>query len=572
MFFNLIHRPCLSEEYNFQRRCAHELNLKATMLVPTSSLTNKDIIDMVKSDNEIYGDEIGIWLGPMKGMPKTMVWLLSERDKEKTVKYSIDKYKELFGKAPKVVGNYVLDSHLIKMIKDYCPEVEICVAGCFEEGVKVFHGCNNSWYLFSEGMSWNPWYPSKTQSVRPAADEDDWAGVVAVPHLSRDLVLGYESRNDFFASHPANIQRGLANEGRIHEYDFNLTDQYRMQEDFNDGFSYYQIHVSPGWLHHNHNIIDSDEITQALYRETLEYMAELREKGELIDMHMSEFAKEYKKRVPIGKSDIAVGKDILYGSGKHYFWISNPDYRVLIDTFQGGSIGDLRPYAGKYESFTGADSESRDMNSYPYVIQSQYRSGLKNHYSDGARTTVFVKHNDEVLDMCMYPSKVSEVNRKEDSEELILKPVMLEFKDGLNVEIQTVYTFKKGGKIGITRKILSKSDEAATLEFTEYVKACYGFTEYAEPMKGITLHADGKKVIDYKYGGESYKGTESEIYAAVPQINTELGLSSAKKCAAGCEISEGTLFSPYYTMKLTYNLEANEREVASWLTIKQMKA
>ena len=571
MYFNLIHRPGLSNEYRFQRECAHELGLKATMLVPISSLDNQEIIEMVKYDNKVYGDEIGIWLGTMKGMPRTMVWLLSESEKEKTVRYSIDKYKELFGCAPKVVGNYVLDAHLIKMIKEYCPEVQICVAGCFEEGVKVFHGCNNSWYLFSEGMSWNPWYPSKTQSVRPAENEDDWVGVVAVPHLSRDLVLGYEGRNDFFASHPANIQRGLANEGMIHEYDYNLTDQYRMQEDFNDGFSYYQIHVSPGWLHSNPNIIDPDDITQALYRQTLEYMVELRQQGKLVDMHMSEFAEEYKKCVPIGKADVAVGKDILYGSGKHYFWISNPGYRVLVDTFQGGSIGDLRPYAGKYESFTGADSDSRDMNSYPYVIQSQYRSGVKHHYMDGARTTLYVTHNGEALDMCMYPSKVSKVSRNGDTNELILKPVVMEFKDGLRVEIQTVYSFEKDGNIKITRNILSKSDEAAGIEFTEYVKACYGFTEYAEPMKGITLHA-GNETIDYKYGGIEYEGDGTDVYACVPQINTELWLKSGKRKADSCVIAEGTLFSPYYTLKLKYKLGSDEKEVSSWLQVKQMKA
>ena len=206
------------------------------------------------------------------------------------------------------------------------------------------------------------------------------------------------------------------------------------------------------------------------------------------------------------------------------------------------------------------------------MIQSQYRSGLKNHSSDGARTTVFVKHNDEVLDMCMYPSKVSDVQRDGDNAELVLKPVSLEFKDGLRVEIQTVYKFEKGGRIGISRKILSKSNEAADLKMTEYVKACYGFTEYAEPMKGITLHAGDKKVIDYKYSGVSYKGTESEMYAAVPQINTELWLTTDDRKADSSEIIEGTLFSPYYTMKLTYNLENSEREVKSWLTVKQMKA
>lgn len=569
MIFNLVTRAALSDTYRFQQQCGHELNLKTTVYVTTGSLDHKELTDMVKADKQQYGDEVGIWISPLKGMPRTQVWLLSEEDKRKVVKYSIDKYKEVFGCAPKAVSNYVLDAHLIRMIKEYCPEVTICVAGCFEEGVKVFHGCNNSWYLFSEGMSWNPWYPSKTQSIRPAENEEDWAGVVAVPHLSRDLVLGYEGRNDFFASHPANIQRGLANEGMIHEYDFNLVDQYRMQADFNDGFAYYQMHVSSGWLHHNHNIIDPDEVTQALYRETLEYIAKLRDEGEVVDMYMSEFAEYYKKNVPIGKADVAVGKDILFGSGKQYFWITNPGYRVLVDTFQGGSIGDLRPFAGKYESFTGTDSESLDMNSYPYIIQSQYRTGIKNHSQDGSRTTVFVKHNGEEKDMCMYPSKVADVKREGEDVKLVLAPVDITFSDGLTVKLQTRYTFAKDGSILITREILEKSEKYAEVSLTEYLKGCYGFTEYPEKMKGIVLSADDKEQLDYRYDGQKLV-TEGgrAVTAAIPQISTQVELCAVNVEPESTEVGEGTLFSPFYTMKINY--QNVDKEVQTCLTVRKM--
>lgn len=569
MIFNLVHRADLTEAYRFQQECAHELNLKTTVYITSNYLDNQKVIDMVKEDQNKFGDEVGVWITPLDHMPGTKVWLLSEEDKWETVKYSIDKYKEVFGCAPKSVSNYVLDSHLIHMIKDYCPEVTLCVTGCFEEGVKVFHGCNNSWYLFSEGMSWNPWYPSKTQSLRPAENEEDWAGVVAVPHLSRDLVMAYEGRNDFFASHPANVQRGLANEGLIHEYDYNLVDQYRMQGDFNNGFSYYQMHVSSPWLHHNPNIIDSDEITRTLYRETLEYMAKLRDEGEVEDMYMSEFAEYYKRTVPIGKADVAVGKDLLYGSGKHYFWITNPGYRVLVDTFQGGSIGDLRPYAGKYESFTGTDSESLVMNSYPYLIQSQYRTGVKHHSRDGSRTTAFVKYNGEERDLCMYPSKIGEVRRDGNAVELELTPVTIRFTDGFYLKLQTCYTFLNDGEIIITRKILEKSDENVQIQLTEYVKGCYGFTEYPEDMKGIKLSADDKQVFNYTYGDKRVVTKEGrKLGVSIPQITTEVIFGSLSIKPDYTEIADGTLFSPFYTMKLYYTM--TDREVKSCLTIRKM--
>lgn len=573
MILNLIHRPeRISETYDFQRKCAHELKLKVTMLVPSGKLDDPDVIAVVKEDHEAWGDEIGIWLNPLSDMPETQVWLLSSEDKRRTVKYSVDKYREHFGESPKVVGNYVMDAELIKILKDYCPEVTVTVAGCFEEGVKVFHGCNNSWYLFSEGMAWGPWYPSKNQSVRPARSEADWAGVVAVPHLSRDLVLGYEGRNDFFASHPANVQRGLANDGMIHEYDYNLADQYRMQADFNDGFSYYQIHVGSGWLHRNFNIIDPDEITQSVYRETLEYMAELRDRGDVVDMHMSEFGEYYKKYVPIEKTAVGVGKDILFGSGKHYTWIFNPDYRVLVDAFQGGSIGDLRPYIAEYASYTGPDSPSLVMNSYPYLIQSQYRSGVKHHCFDGSRTTLLVKHGKEELDMCFYPTKIEDISRNEDTTILRLTPAMLEFSDGLKLSLATTYRFMRGGKIEIARAILECSAPEAELEFTEYVKASYGFTEYPEDMKGIGLYLDEKRVCDYSYEGRSFSDNNAgSASATIPKINTGITLSGESRTPDTAEICEGHLFTPFYTMKLSYKLKCDEKETVSCLTIKRIE-
>lgn len=573
MIFNLIHRACTSDEsYYFQRQCAHELNLKATVLIPSDCLENEELLSTAKQDHEIYGDEIGIWLSPLKHHANTQVWLLSEQDKQETIKYSIDRYCEIFGCAPKAVGNYVMDAQLIKYVKEYCPEVTAVIAGCFEEGVKVYHGCNNSWYLFSEGMSWNPWYPSKTHSIRPAADEEEWAGVVAVPHLSRDLVLGYEGRNDFFASHPANIQRGLVNDGIMHHYDYNLVDQYRMQEDYNHGFSYYQIHVSPGWFHGNPNIMDDDETTRRLYRETLEYLADLKKEGKLQDMHLSEFALYYEKTIPISNTDIGIGKDILYGSGKHYFWIFNPDYRILIDTFQGGSIGDFRPYIGKYASFTGVDSDALAMNSYPYLIQSQYRSGIKNHHEDGARTTLFVKHGEEELDLCNYPSRIQETVREKDCVVLMLTPVELCFKDGLQITLQTIYRFVKGGEVEVIRKLLSVTDSNVKLEMTEHVKACYGFTEYPENMKGITLYIGDKQVADYMYRGHAMvSDAESSVTAVIPQITTAFTLASSGIKPERAEIGEGHLFSPFYTMKLHYSVSAAQKEVKSCLRVKRIK-
>lgn len=578
MYFNLFLRPARGEVkmqmYELQRKVGHDLGFKSTIFLGLDFLRDKEMVERFKVDRDDFGDEIAVWLTSDGKAGGGQVWLIRKEDKKRVVKNAIDAYIEAFGHAPKSVGNYVMDADLIEIVKEYCPEVEACVAGCFEEGVKVFHGCNNSWYLFSEGMPWGPWYPSKTHSVRPAKNEEDWSGVVAVPHLSRDLVLGYENRNDFFASHPANIQRGLANEGYSHEYDYNLCDQYRLQKDFNDGMSYYQIHVSPGWLSRNFNIIDPDEITQTLYIETLQYLAELRDKGEIEAVTFSEFAKEYKKQVAIGKPSVAFAKDILMGSGKQYYWICSPSYRILVDTFQGGSIGDFRPYASEYAAITGPDAKNGRYlyNTYPYIIQSQYRTGYKTHSTDGTRTTLIMSHNGENLDMCDYNTTVEAIDRQGDVCTLALKPVEVKFSDGFTAKIQTVYDFMDDGKMLITRRVLSKSDANAELKLQEYVKACYGFIEYPEDMKDITLYCDGEKVIDYTYRNTQYKKEGGKaVSAIIPEITTKVELRPDGD-ADLVWVREGNLFSPYFTLAADYTINQDTKEIKTWLQIKKPQA
>lgn len=561
MIVNIIQRPELTDTYALQRQICLDLGLKITLAARAVNLDNPELVQMIKSDSEKYGYEVMLWLDDDEIL---FTWLMSTEEKKEYVRKTFDKFKERFGYMPKTAGHYILGSDYIKIIKDYCPEVTTVIAGCFEEGVNVFHGCNNSWYLFSEGMSWTAWYPSKTHSLRPARNEEDWSGVVAVPHLSRDLVQAYEGRDDFFASHPANVQRGLGNEGAMHVYDYNLIDQYRMQEDFNDFQSNYHIHVSSAWLSNCSNLIDSDEITQDIYRETLEYIAELQDKGEVRCMTMSEYGDYYRQNVPIGGQTVGVGKDMLYGSGKHYFWIMSNGYRVLADAFQGGSIGDLRPYAGEYEAFTGLDAEKPLINTYPFIIQSQLRTGVRHHFGDGSRTTLLATHGGETLDMCFYPTKILDVKRNGDSTVLTLTPVTMKFKDGYTIKIQTVYNFTPDD-IGIERHILEKTD--GECELCEYLKGSYGFTEYPEEMRGIKFGVDDRSE-DYLYKKRtvSVKGGKC-AFAQIPQITTRIELCADSTESA--EAVEGELFIPYYTLKLNRRINGTE-VMKSWLKLKKM--
>lgn len=564
MLFNLIHRIADNPCYVLQQQLAHGLGLKVTIFFPSEALQNDKLVQSAIADREMFHDEIALWLNSPNGVQPHFPWLISEESKQAAVRDSVALFAEKFGDNPRSVGNYVLDSSLIRLIHQYCPEATTVVAGCFEEGTRVYHGCNNSWYLFSEGMPWGPWYPAREHSFRPAKNEDDWSGLVAVPHLSRDLVLAYEGRNDFFASHPGNVQRGLANDGLSHNYDYNLCDQYRLQEDYNDGFSYFQYHVSSPWLSGSININDPDEVTQQIYQEALEYLAQLKQNGAVEDLTLCEFGARFRQEVPIGKPAVALGKEILYGSGKQYFWISSPDYRVLLDLFQGGSIGDLRPYAARFAAFTGPDSPQKEINSYPYLIQSQLRTGIKTHSSDGSRTTLKLLHNGEEKDLCFFPTRVEEIRRKQNRVTAVLKPVTIRFSDSFSVVLQTIYFFTEDGSIQLRRKVQCK--EEGDLLLQEYLKGSYGFTEYPEEMGGITL-STGTDTLQYAYRGRTLTAPRGQsVSCAIPAIHAQITLA-AESAALSAEITEGHLFSPFYTMKLNYQIDTEEKEIATWIRI-----
>ena len=583
MIVNVIHRPGkgrLQEMFRLQQNMAHHLGLKVTILVPYDFLFEPQVVADIQDDHNRYGDEVGVWFGEIANermnevfpCREPFLWIHSKEHKELIIKTVIEKFMEVFGYCPKAVGAYHVDAYSMKLFKELYPDIKVSIAGCFEEGVKVFHGCNHSWYLFNEGMPWGPWYPAKENTLRPAENDEEWAGIVAVPHLSRDLVLSYEGRNDFFATHPANVQRAMANEGAEIPYVFNLLDVYRMQEKYNHGFSYTNVFVGPNWLSQSPYVQDSDEVTQSLYREFLEYFAQLKAEGKLQDMYMSEFADWFRTHVPVGTPQIYRAKEILYGSGKDYFWYSDPLMRVTVDTCQGGSIGDLRPLIAKQPRCTGADQPEKAIGTNPYLIHSQYRTGNAHHYEDGARTTLLVMHKGETLDLAEFPTKIAGIERDAQKVVLSLKPVELVFQNGLKVVLSTRYTFTREASIEISRKLESVSQEGAEVEFTEYYKGCWGVNEYPQDMSEITLLAEGdtSKTISFDYLAKSAQvNLPRKVEATIPPLKTAVALLPVQGKFTKALVREGYVFNPYYTLTLTGTLAQGE-EVVTCLTLRKV--
>jgi len=571
MLLNIMHRSATGPKYSIfreQQRTIHDLGIKGTVFLHYRDLFDETVLQEVLRDREEFGDEIGLALHDMGGpgldeivgnLPA--VWLLDKTRKREAMDKILTKYREVVGELPASIASYHFDSSSLRILRELAPSAETVVGGCFEEGVRVFHGCNHSWYLFNEGMPWNPWYPSKGHSLRPAVSEDDAAGVVAVPHLVRDMSLSYEGRNDFWASHPPNVVRGMGNDASFNPYDLNLIDQYRMQEDYNGGYSYLNSFVGVNWLTWNHNSEYPPEVCWQLYRTFLNYLVELKDQGSVQDLTLSEYGKWHRENRPYADTQSYLAKEMLYGSGKHYFWFIDGEQRYLVDPTQGGSVGDLRSYAGRYDAETGPDTPNREIGSYPYLVQSQHRSGYAHHHEDGARTSLFVEHDGESIDLAGHRTKVADVQATDTETTLTLTPVELAFASGLTATLTTTYTFVHNqGETLITRELSNLSNESAELILTEHFKGAPGKTEYAEDLTGIVLYTDVAAAgeLDFDYAGqpESTDG-DRQIGAKVPQANTRLELSAVSGSATGASRKCGNLFSPYFTLQLLYTQQGN---------------
>lgn len=609
---NIIHRPEMVPEYaekvtghgkeedigrkalltesldifKLQQETAHKNGLKTTIQMTYASLFNEEAIDLAKEHHEKYGDEIALSL---LGLPckefrekyKTKdfcIWMFSMEDKKSIVDDVFGKFHDIFGFYPESTGSYYMDADLVNYIKETYPSVKCAVATCWEEGPKAYHTCNNSWYTFMDGGPWAPWIPSKANVHAPAANESEDSGIVAIPHLSRDLLACYDGNGSNFGTHPQNVLRGMIYDTKTWEYPYlyNLIDQYRALEKYNNGYAYNMMFVGPGWLNKMGRWEAPYELLKKSYEDGMAYYGKLKKEGKLTDMTMAEFADYYREKKTYTEPECALWSDILYGSDKQLFWYCDPYMRACVNMDQGGAIVDLRPYAAKLEWPVGIGTPHVTDASYPFLIQEKYRAGYFTHYAgEGTVRSAKLTHNGEEVDLCLcrtkaeFAEEVIEGGKKKRI--LTLKPVEIEFSD-LTVTLQTRVIFEEGSsKIGMERRVLSMSDPGAKVELNEYMVACYGTTEYAEDMTSLTLGcrkgADEKK-IDYAYKcrEEELDGAD-EVYCVLPPIKTRVALSADKERAKGY-VKEGYAFSPMFTLGYTTTL-ADKEVFTTWLSLER---
>ena len=538
---NIIHRPEMVPEYaekvtghgqaedigrkalltesldifKTQQECAHKNGLKTTIQMTYASLFNDEAVALAKEHHEKYGDEIALSL---LGLPckefrekyKTKdfcIWMFSMEDKKAIVKDVFGKFYERFGFYPESTGSYYMDAELTNYIKEQYPSVKCEVATCWEEGPKAYHTCNNSWYTFMDGGPWAPWIPSKQNTHAPAANEEEDSGVVAIPHLSRDLIACYDGNGSNFGTHPQNVLRGMIYDTETWEfpYLYNLIDQFRYQAKFNNGYAYNMMFVGPGWMN-----------------------------------KMGRWEAPYELLL---KS---------YEEGCAYY-------------------GKLRPYAAKLNWPVGIGTPHIQDASYPFLIQEKYRAGYFTHYAgEGTVRSAKICHNGEEVDLCLCRTK-AHFSQEGKNRVLTLDPVDIEFADLTVKLQTVMTFIEAAGTIKIERRVLEMSDPTAEVTINEYMVGCYGTTEYTEDMSSLTLavEKDGEKeTLAYEYKCREVSMAAAEkVSCTLPPIDTVVSMNCEGREKEGY-FKEGYAFSPMFI--IGYNGKLADKEVfTTWLNLEK---
>ena len=249
MYTNIIHRVTteLYEPFMIQQEICHKHGIKTTIMIYANGLYDEKVIETLKDENKKYGDEIALSLHRIDSetarlmcLKEEKIWLIEFEKRKKIIDRYFEKFKDSFGFYPISIGAYVLDARTLNYIHDTYPSVKTAITSCFEEGVRMFGGNQHMWHLFSDGGPWGAYYPSKYNSLNPAVDENEFCGIIGLPHLNRDMVMCLKSRDDLFSSHPMNVVRGKAYDLNTGEcpYMYDFIDMWLEQLNYNENIYY----------------------------------------------------------------------------------------------------------------------------------------------------------------------------------------------------------------------------------------------------------------------------------------------------------------------------------------------
>ncbi len=496
------------------------------------------------------GDELGLHLHELKcprlldkyGVREPVLWLWPRDNRMAVIDEMVGRFAEIFGRPPASIGGYIIDAWTLKEIERRHPTIRTAITSCFEEGVKMFYGNNRNWLLFSDGGPWNPYYPSRANALAPARNAEEAIGIVAVPHLNRDMIMALSSRDDWFASHPGNVFRAQINEGAECPYLFRMMQAWEHQAELN-GWSYLNVFVSSPWLLAGHWCVEREEDVRALYTRTLEFLKAREEAGAMRVVTMDEFGREFRARVTPGDATVCHWRDELGQSKREVVWLSNPHHRSAFDMARGGALIDFRPYDGRLNLDLGPECERVWNGNAPFLVSSEHTGG---HWNTSQHATI--SDSTHSMSLCDRRTRVRVTRLDRNAWKVFTGPVRYEL-GGQPLVIEAEWELGADADIIIRRRLLEW--KGSPLKLSEVFLGRAGSHEYPEDQRGVILRApNGEWPVTYSDETRTCPGV-GWVEAAVPPLGMIVRLEAVNPPADGL-LGDGVIFSPSFRLQLDF--------------------
>lgn len=194
-----------------QIQTVSDLNLQATWLLQYDNLYDQEVIDLFKKSPENF--EIGAFLevGEKLATDARVSYLVGEgdyyrpdkvflsgykpQDRKKIIDTYFKKFRKVFGKDPEVTGAWYIDASTLFYLSQKGIIANVILSDQYNTDAASIWGQYFSY----------PYYPSKYNSLEPAATQQNKIPIVQIQWAQRDSVLGYgpdikDSRQSFQAN------------------------------------------------------------------------------------------------------------------------------------------------------------------------------------------------------------------------------------------------------------------------------------------------------------------------------------------------------------------------------------
>lgn len=275
---------------------------------------------------------------------------------------------------------------------------------------------------------------------------------------------------------------------------------------------------------------------------------------------ISGFSNDFRSMDPAGRPHLCHWQDVLRPNPKRQVvWTVNSHYLAALDLNLGGVIVDLRAYGGRIDGDMGPDGAILENGNYPFLIASEHRGGFWN-----TGQAAMLEVNGQTVNLWDNNRVKARVERNGTGWIVEADPVVAEW-DGGEARVVSRWQYDASGTIRLERTIASCTQSDAELAISEWFGGCFGTTEYPVDLRGIVLKAtdpQGKELTNlpftYTSGERSVDGAAC-VSADVPQAGVVVSLRAADPTPGLRDsVSDGTVFSPYYPLKLTQAAKLNE--------------